>query len=58
MNSPTTAESSMRTQHIHGYLPETQDFEDDLRTHVHLENNTLFPKAVQLNIRFVDLHQK
>ncbi|HNZ71358.1 MAG TPA: hemerythrin domain-containing protein, partial [Prolixibacteraceae bacterium] len=25
-----------------------EEFEDDLHTHVHLENNILFPKALQL----------
>ena len=25
-----------------------QDFEDDLFTHIHLENNILFPKALEL----------
>jgi regulator of cell morphogenesis and NO signaling len=29
-------------------LQELQDFERDLHTHVHLENNLLFPKAIRL----------
>ncbi|GAC1707344.1 MAG: hypothetical protein NVS9B7_19780 [Flavisolibacter sp.] len=29
-------------------LSELKEFEDDLHEHVHLENNILFPKALQL----------
>ena len=29
-------------------LAELKEFEDDLHEHVHLENNILFPKAMQL----------
>jgi regulator of cell morphogenesis and NO signaling len=29
-----------------------QDFENDLHKHIHLENNILFPKAIQLEKEF------
>ena len=31
-------------------LKELEAFEDDLHAHVHLENNILFPKALELEI--------
>ena len=34
-------------------LQELREFETDLHTHVHLENNILFPKALDLELRFL-----
>ncbi len=34
-------------------LQELQEFERDLHTHVHLENNILFPRALELEQRFL-----
>ncbi|MCQ9636689.1 iron-sulfur cluster repair di-iron protein [Chryseobacterium sp. WG23] len=31
-----------------------QDFENDLHKHIHLENNILFPKAIQLEKEFIE----
>jgi regulator of cell morphogenesis and NO signaling len=33
-------------------MAELSRFEQDLHRHVHLENNVLFPKAVELEIRY------
>jgi regulator of cell morphogenesis and NO signaling len=35
---------------------ELQDFENDLHQHVHLENNILFPKAIQLEQEMISHH--
>lgn len=47
----TTPEGACPT--YRGYYQALQEFERDLHRHVHLENNILFPRAIELEERFI-----